>query len=143
MKLSDIISALKLKPDAINAADESIYEFIAAEVATKQMRPGIYAKAFADASGDLNRATANYITYRAAQIRKEISDALAEELRHSRTASVDLSRAAQLISTEGEERERLRKKYAELDAEEARIAAHEKRVGRQSRDLFGRQIHHE
>ena len=119
MTISDIINSLKQKTRAITEVDESIYEIVAAEVTTKKMRPGIYAKAFADASGDENKAAALYITYRVTQVRKEVSDAIRDTIR-----------CDQPVATESKESMRLRKKYAELDAEEARVAEHEKRIGR-------------
>lgn len=135
MNISEIINSLKRSPQAITEADERIYELVAAEVATKQMRPGVYAKAFADACGDQNSAIALYITYRAAQVRQEISDAIQEAIRSATEAvnteaNNELRRAAQLVSIDPHERERLRKKYAEMDAEEAKTIEHEMRIGR-------------
>jgi hypothetical protein len=135
MNISDIINSLKRCPQAITDADESIYALVASEVAMKRMRPGVYAKAFADACGDQNKATALYITYRAAQVRQDISAAIQESMRGgddtvNASTTAELSRAAQLVSMDPQERERLRKKYAELDAEDDRIAQHERRVGR-------------
>lgn len=59
--------------------DEEYFEIAAKEVATRVMRPGLFAKAFSESDGDEKRALALYIKYRA----KELSDEFAQSKRAS------------------------------------------------------------
>lgn len=52
----------------MNPAEEKLYEIVAQEIAAKQMKPGLYTKAFSDAGGDKDRALAIYIRLRVEDI---------------------------------------------------------------------------
>ena len=52
-------------------ADEDFYEQAGREVASRQMVPGVAAKAFSDALGNKERTVALYIKYRVEQLRHE------------------------------------------------------------------------
>ena len=52
-----------------NLREEQVYELVAHEIAIEQFRPGLWAKAFSDASGDEQLARAKYIKLRAEQIK--------------------------------------------------------------------------
>jgi hypothetical protein len=93
MNVQGIISLLREKPEAASEADERIYELAAAEVAAKRMRPGLYAKAFAEVQGDLPRAVALYISYRVEQIKKEVMEAIGEAPRHTQEPEPQLLNA--------------------------------------------------
>lgn len=49
--------------------DEKIFEIVAEEVSRGQIRPGLWAKAFAQAGGDEQKANAFYTELRAQQVR--------------------------------------------------------------------------
>lgn len=49
--------------------EEQAYALAAHEIANKDIRPGLWAKAFAEASGDEQRARATYIKLRVAQVK--------------------------------------------------------------------------
>jgi rubrerythrin len=61
----------------MDATEEKFYEMVALEIACKEMRPGVFAKAFADAAGDEKLAKTFYIKYRVAQLRDEYFKELA------------------------------------------------------------------
>ena len=65
---------------AANLYEEQVYSKVAEEVASKNIFPGIWAKAFAEANGDEQLAKAAYIKLRVAQL-KLGADAAAEMLR--------------------------------------------------------------
>src|SRR4030065_208792 len=52
----------------MNQIEEHFYETAAQEVATKQVVPGLMAKAFSECDGDERRTIARYIKYRVAQL---------------------------------------------------------------------------
>lgn len=86
--LNDIIALLRHRPNAISEAEEKIYELVAAEIAAKRMRPGVYAKAFAEAGGNQSKATAIYIAYRVEQVKKEIENAIQSMISEQAAAEV-------------------------------------------------------
>lgn len=59
----------------MNPAKEKLYEAVALELAEKRMKPGLYAKAFADAAGDKDKALAFYIKLRFEDMCQEIEAA--------------------------------------------------------------------
>ena len=62
-----------LSPDrATSELEEQLYAMAAQEVASKNTKPGLMAKAFAEADGERDRATALYIRLRVAQLREEL-----------------------------------------------------------------------
>ncbi len=83
MNIQDIVNLLRRKPEAMSLAEEKIYEIVAAEVATKNIRPGVYAKAFSESNGDTAKATAIYISYRVEQIKDEIEIMMQEAARQA------------------------------------------------------------
>jgi hypothetical protein len=52
-----------------NLQEEQAYALAAHEIASREIRPGLWAKAFAEASGDEQRARAIYIKLRVAQVK--------------------------------------------------------------------------
>ena len=61
-----------------NLREEQIYEVVAYEISNQEIRPGLWAKAFAGAAGDESRARAVYINLRAEQVK--LGNDVAEEL---------------------------------------------------------------
>lgn len=51
--------------------DEPLYDAVAAELVKRDIKPGIWAKAFAEAQGDNEKAKAAYIRLRVAQLKNE------------------------------------------------------------------------
>lgn len=74
---------IKRRVDA--AAEEAYYDQVAQELESGQVRAGLWAKAFADASGDTSRARARYIKLRAASLK--LNDVAAIEYREGNAAS--------------------------------------------------------
>lgn len=95
----------KLEKLTKNLADEKIYEVVAAEVANKDIRPGLWAKAWATCGGDDAKAKSFYIKLRAEQLKLESS--AAEELiehamrNHSTQSMTNLSSDADCRKLEG------------------------------------------
>jgi len=52
-----------------NLREEQVYEVVAHEIASGQIRPGMWAKAFSEAAGDEQLARAKYIKLRAEQVK--------------------------------------------------------------------------
>jgi hypothetical protein len=52
-----------------NLREEQVYELVAHEIGIEQIRPGLWAKAFSEASGDEQLARAKYIKLRAEQVK--------------------------------------------------------------------------
>lgn len=65
-------------------AEEHIYEIVAREVAAKQLRPGLWAKAFSQAVGDHDKAVAIYIELRKEQIKAELLDEIEQRRQKQR-----------------------------------------------------------
>lgn len=61
-----------------NLREEQVYEVVAHEIASEQIRPGMWAKAFSEAAGDDQVARATYIKLRAEQVKLGID--VTEEL---------------------------------------------------------------
>lgn len=57
-----------------NLQEEQIFEIIANEIYNNEIRPGLWAKAYAETGGDDKRTQARYIKLRAAQIRLGIDE---------------------------------------------------------------------
>jgi hypothetical protein len=57
----------------MDPVEEKLYEIIAQEIAEKRMKGGLYAKAFADASGDKDKALALYIKLRFQDLQRELA----------------------------------------------------------------------
>ena len=57
----------------MNQIEEHFYETAAQEVATKQVVPGLMAKAFSECDGDERRTIARYIKYRVAQLQEQFA----------------------------------------------------------------------
>lgn len=56
-----------------SAIEEKIFEQVAREMHANTIRPGLWAKAFAECNGDPDRTNARYIILRAASITNEIA----------------------------------------------------------------------
>jgi len=119
MNWKDIAGILGRDVSLMSRAEEEIYEGVALEIASKHMRPGVFAKAFSEAEGDESKAIAIYIEYRVAQIRQELLD---EEVRLSREAE-KVKRAALNDA---------KSRWEKLDAEDKKLMEHEKRLGRKN-----------
>lgn len=68
----DIFSFLRERGSTQNQADESLYEFIAAELASSTVKQGLWTKALADRDWDEAKAKALYVKMRFAQLRNEL-----------------------------------------------------------------------
>lgn len=145
--------------------DEPFYEEVARELEVNEMKPGLWAKAFAEADGDEERVKAIYIRLRVAQLMsareaelKELQrlederiKAAEEEARiksarekAARVEAAELERKRQEEATRLEaERKAARLKAAELDkqkqeaeAEEARLEAERKAAMRAEQERY-------
>ena len=76
MNLNEILDSLRRKPVPISQLEEKLYEIAVAELTTRQMRPGVAAKAYADAEGSKDKTSALYIKYRVEQLKAELREAL-------------------------------------------------------------------
>ena len=120
-------------PDrATSELEEQLYAMAAQEAALKDTKPGLMAKAFAEAEGERDRATALYIKLRVAQLREELS-AEAEAARqfeaHRREAerkSAKQQRQAEAMARERVQAEERRKRR--LDPARVEMARREERV---------------
>lgn len=65
----------------MNSIEERFYEAAAKEVASRNVLPGVMAKAFVDAQGDEKKAIANYIRVRAKQMTKDWKDECKRQLK--------------------------------------------------------------
>lgn len=70
----------------ISETDEKLYAIAAEEIKTNTTRPGVMAKAFSDARGDDQRASALYIRYRVVQLRNELGRELQEYIKETERA---------------------------------------------------------
>ena len=61
--------------------DDTHYDEVAKELQAKAMVPGLWAKAFAEAGGQVDRARALYIKYRVSQLAEAANDKLWKERR--------------------------------------------------------------
>lgn len=77
MNFTEYIRNKDISPSAL---EESVYEFIALELDSGQVKQGLWTKALADADWDELRAKAAYVKMRLAQVLKEV---LEEERRHA------------------------------------------------------------
>lgn len=59
--------------------DDALYEEVARELQAKTMVPGVWAKAFAEAGGDLDKARAFYIKHRVTQLAEVRNQRLQED----------------------------------------------------------------
>ena len=71
MALWPFKSAIEKHVDS--AIEEQIFEQVAREMHSNDIRPGLWAKAFAESNGDPDRTRARYISLRANSIVKEIA----------------------------------------------------------------------
>ena len=66
-----IFTSAKAKLAAQKLAEEQLYEFAAEEIAANNIRPGLWAKAIAEADGDDAKAKARYIKLRVETMKAE------------------------------------------------------------------------
>jgi len=64
--------------------DEKVYEMVLDEIAQDQKQPGLWAKAIADSSGNMDKAKSLYIKYRAEAIKQDIDFLKDNELKTER-----------------------------------------------------------
>ena len=93
---------LTKRQDAVPAHEELLYEIVAEEVASKTLKPGIWAKAFSEAGGEQSKAVALYISYRTEQLRPE----LAAEIQRQMLSKIEEQAAAHDRREEEEKRKR-------------------------------------
>lgn len=67
----------------MNPVEEQLYEIAGSEIVSKNVRPGLWTKAFAVAHGDEQRTKATYIEMRVAELRDQLA---AEVARWNETA---------------------------------------------------------
>ena len=67
-----IFTSTKAKLAAQKLAEEQLYEFAAEEIAANNIRPGLWAKAIAEADGDDAKAKARYIKLRVETMKAEL-----------------------------------------------------------------------
>ena len=65
------LTSAKAKLAAQKLAEEQLYEFAAEEIAANNIRPGLWAKAIAEADGDDGKAKARYIKLRVETMKAE------------------------------------------------------------------------
>jgi Family of unknown function (DUF6804) len=70
-----------------SSKNNALYDAVASELQAKTMVPGLWAKAFAEAGGQIDRARALYIKYRVAQLAHEASEHMRQEQRAAREAA--------------------------------------------------------
>ena len=68
-KIEQALDTVKVGRAIANARDEAVYEQVAREIDSGDLRPGLWVKALAAANGDEQKAKAEYVRLRAAQIR--------------------------------------------------------------------------
>jgi hypothetical protein len=61
--------------------EDALYDKVAQEIQAQVMVPGVWAKAFSEAGGELDKARALYIKYRVAQLMKEANEKVRREER--------------------------------------------------------------
>lgn len=64
--------------------DEKVYEMVLDEIAQDQKQSGLWAKAIADSSGNMDKAKSLYIKYRAEAIKQDIDFLKDNELKTER-----------------------------------------------------------
>ena len=102
-----IFTSAKAKLAAQKLAEEQLYEFAAEEIAANNIRPGLWAKALAEAEGDDSKAKARYIKLRVETMRAEadLSNFAQEETRRSASGNA----GAQSAKAEKERAQQRRK----------------------------------
>ena len=65
-------TSVKARLAARKLADENLYELAAEEMAANNIRPGLWAKAIAEAEGDDTKASARYIKLRVEMMKAEV-----------------------------------------------------------------------
>ena len=72
-KVGQAIDTAKVVRAISNASDEAVYEQVACEIERADIRRGLWVKALAAANGDEQKAKAEYVRLRAAQIRIQVA----------------------------------------------------------------------
>ena len=83
----DLTQLVRLKVTAPTKIDEAFYELIAAELASKQVKQGLWTKALADAEWEEQKAKSYYVKMRHAQLINEINELAKKQL--ARESGVD------------------------------------------------------
>lgn len=73
----------------MNTIEEHFYETAAREVASKQVVPGLMAKAFSECDGDEKKTIARYIKYRVVQLHDQYRGEIARRQMHERARQKD------------------------------------------------------
>jgi len=77
-------------------AEEQLYEIIAEEIEVKNMRKGLWMKAFAQAKGDETLAQATYIDLRLQSLKDELV-IYTKELAHSSSKNVQIDKETKVL----------------------------------------------
>ena len=118
-----IFSSAKVKLAAQKLAEEGLYELAAAEIAADKFRPGLWAKAIAEADGDDAKARARYIKLRVETLKAEAElNSFAEE-EAARTA--EATRAAQASRAQAAAEAERMKKWREENSVPAKTSRQE------------------
>lgn len=80
-------NAMTNKETAPDSSDETIYAIALSEVQTNSVRPGLWAKAFADSEGDENKCKALYIRFRV----QHEKDRIQQEQNSAHLAAVEVA----------------------------------------------------
>lgn len=73
------------KDETVTDAEEMLYEQVAQEISSGNIRQGLWLKAFADAEGDELKAKAAYSRMRVAQLAKDLRHAMEEEAKKAQS----------------------------------------------------------
>ena len=68
-------------------SEDAYYDKVAQEIQAQAMVPGLWARAFSEAGGQLDRARALYIKHRVAQLAQEATEKLQRERRAAAAAT--------------------------------------------------------
>jgi len=80
--------------------DEKVYEMVLEEIAQDQKQPGLWAKAIADSSGNMDKAKSLYIKYRAEAIKQDINFLKDNELKTEKQENSPKAQEKQEVKSE-------------------------------------------
>jgi ABC-type Na+ efflux pump permease subunit len=80
--------------------DEKVYEMVLEKIAQDQKQPGLWAKAIADSSGNMDKAKSLYIKYRAEAIKQDINFLKDNELKTEKQENSPKAQEKQEVKSE-------------------------------------------
>jgi hypothetical protein len=92
-------------------SEKQIYEAVAAEIAARRIKPGLWARAYAETDGDESKSRARYIRYRYEEIRAD------DRLRQIREAKARVAEEKRQVAIRAQQ-ERTREQNALVEAHE-------------------------